>query len=235
MSVAKKEWPLGPIIIGVSGFCVLLALGIWQFTKVQWKNSIIAEAEQRLLAPPSALPTTLDPPRDDYKRVMLEGVFLNDEESYFLTSRPPFGPGFDVIVPFVTTDDRRVLVDRGYVPQSLRDPAERTDTKVEGTTQVVGVLRWPDDTSAWTLDADLSKREFYSRSVPPLADFMETEPVMVMASETDGPGWPRGSKAQVNIRNQHLPYAIQWFAIAAVWALMSLIWFRKVARPDDAE
>lgn len=232
---AKRSWPLGPLVIGVGGFSILIALGVWQFSKVQWKNAIIADAEQRLMADPVGLPAVPDPVRDDYQRVAFEGRFVNGEESYFLTSLPPFGPGFDVIVPFETVGGRRVLVDRGFVPQALRDPAERTDTMVEDVTTVEGVLRWPQDTSAWSLEADLPKREFYSRTVAPLADFMQTEPILVIASETGGPGWPRGSAAQVNIRNQHLPYAIQWFAIAAAWALMSIVWLRKVAqpKPDD--
>ena len=232
MSASQKKWPLGPMIFGVGGFCVLIALGIWQTSKVSWKNSVIADAEQRLTAPPAALPKTLDAQRDDYKRVVVEGRFLNDEESYFLTSQTLKGPGFDVIVPFETTDGRRILIDRGYVPQRLRDPSTRAETTIEGPTRVEGVLRWPDDTSSWTLDADLPKREFYSRSVKPLADLMNTEQVLVMASETAGNAWPRGSKAQVNIRNSHLPYAIQWFLIAAAWAVMSFFWTRKLMRGE---
>ena len=231
---AENRLPLGPLIVGLGGFCILIALGVWQFGKVQWKNEVIAEAEQRLVAPPRALPGDLDPKRDDYMRVTAQGRFLNDDESYFLTSFPVQGPGFNIITPFETEDGRRILVDRGYVPQSLRNPAERTDTRIDGPTEVTGVLRWPDDTSSWTLDHDPAKREFYSREVEKLAAFMGTDEVMILASETDGSGWPRGSAAQVNIRNQHLPYAIQWFAIAAVWALMSFFWMRKARREPPA-
>lgn len=226
--------PLGPLIVGLGGFCILIALGVWQFSKVQWKNAIIAEAEERLLAAPRPLPTSFDPERDNYMPVTVEGRFVNEGESYFLTSFPAKGPGFNVITPFETADGRRILVDRGYVPQTLRDPAERADTRIDGPTEVTGVLRWPDDTSSWTLDHDPAKREFYSREVEKLAAFMDTDNVMILASETDGPGWPRGSAAQVNIRNQHLPYAIQWFAIAAVWALMSFFWMRKARRERPA-
>ncbi len=230
----KNRLPLGPLIVGLGGFCLLIALGVWQFGKVQWKNEVIAEAENRLLAPPRPLPDSLDPERDNYMRVTATGRFLNEDESYFLTSFPVQGPGFNIITPFETTDGRRILVDRGYVPQAVRDPAKRTDTRMDAPTEVTGVLRWPDDTSAWTLDHDPAKREFYSREVEKLAAFMNTDEVMIQAAKTDGPGWPRGSEAQVNIRNQHLPYAIQWFAIAAVWALMSFFWMRKTMRERQA-
>ncbi len=232
MSAGHKSSTWGPLIIGIGGFCVLIALGFWQWAKVDQKNRVIAEAEQRLLTPPRPLPEKPDAERDNYMRVTVEGRFVNSEESYFLTSQTLKGPGFDIIVPFETGNGRRILVNRGYVPQALRDPATRTDTTIEGPAQVTGVLRWPDDTSSWTLDPDIAKREFYSRSVAPLAGFMKTEQVMVTASETGGTEWPRGSKAQVNIRNAHLPYAIQWFAIAGIWALMTVIWLRRLARSE---
>lgn len=232
---AETRWPLGPVLIGLGGFLVLVALGVWQFSKVQWKNGIIAAAEQRLESAPIALPTAPNADRDDYLRVALAGTFAHGEESYFLSSKPPFGPGFNIITPFDTKDGRRILVDRGFVPQTLRDPAARTETTKSGLQELEGVLRWPQDTSFWTPEANLSKREWYSREVAPLAQALGTEPVLVVEAAADRTGWPRGSEAQVNIRNQHLPYAVQWFAIAAVWALMSLFWLRKVARSDAPE
>ena len=102
MSASQKKWPLGPMIIGAGGFCVLIALGVWQSSKVAWKNSVIADAEQRLIAPPTALPEIPDAERDNYKRVAVEGRYVNGEESYFLTSQTLKGPGFDIIVPFET-------------------------------------------------------------------------------------------------------------------------------------
>ena len=232
MSVAKRNWPLGPIIIGLGGFCVLVALGVWQVQRLQWKNAIIAEAEQRLLVASEPLPKALEAERDDYKRVSVSGKFDHSSEQYVLTSKPPHGPGFDIITVFETEDQRRILVDRGFVPQALRDPSTRTDTREDGMVELDGVLRWPSDRTNFTPDPNPSIREWYSREVPPLAEVMKTEPVMIVQGPTGGSGWPRGGKAQVNIRNQHLPYAIQWFAIAGVWALMSILWLRKVARSD---
>jgi surfeit locus 1 family protein len=232
MSATKRNWPLGPIIVGLGGFCVLVTLGFWQVQRLQWKNAIIAEAEQRLTVAPEALPATLDPGRDDYKRVTVSGRFDHASENYVLTSMPPNGPGFAIITVFETIEGRRILVDRGFVPQMFRDPSTRTDTREDGMIKLEGVLRWPSDKSSFTPDPNPSIREWYSREVPPLAEAMDTEEVMIVQGPTDGPGWPRGGAAQVNIRNQHLPYAIQWFAIAGVWALMSILWFRKVARSD---
>ena len=76
-------------------------------------------------------------------------------------------------------------------------------------------------------------REWYARDVFSLAESMKTEPLMIVQTEPgDGPSakWPRIGKERATMRNQHLSYAITWFSLAAVWAVMSLLWFRKLAR-----
>ena len=60
-----------------------------------------------------------------------------------------------------------------------------------------------------------------------MAAALGTEPVLLVAAASDDPGGaaaPAGHAS--NIRNDHLGYAITWFALAAVWAGMTgyLLW-----------
>ena len=61
-----------------------------------------------------------------------------------------------------------------------------------------------------------------------LAEVLETEPVLVVASfvEGDAQGIEPIPVAVEGIPNNHLSYAVQWFLIAATWAGMTLglIW-----------
>lgn len=225
---------LGPLAIGLGGVAVLLSLGVWQLQRLQWKNGLIAEAERRMEAAPVPLPDAPDATRDDYKPVFVEGVFDNDGERYVLTSLPPHGPGFKIITP-LQSGERRILVDRGFVPQVERDPSSRSGSQPEGLVRVEGVLRWPDDRSRYTPEPDRRIREWYARDVASLADDARTEPVMIVQSNGPGDGWPRAGKEQVTMRNQHLPYALTWFSLALVWAAMSFVWFRKLARESRGE
>lgn len=215
----------GPLVIGLGGLAALLALGFWQVERLDWKRGIIAEAERRLAAPPVALPVDLDPARDDYRPVFVEGRFVGDE-LYHLTSRKPHGPGFDVIAPFETTDGRRILVERGYVPQAMRDPATRTPP--QGERRVTGFLRWPDDVNVFTPDPDPVERIWYARNVPSLAAAAGTEPVMIVQAPTAAGGYPRGRAVAVAIRNNHRTYAVTWFCVAAIWLGMTLFWVRRL-------
>jgi surfeit locus 1 family protein len=46
---------------------------------------------------------------------------------------------------------------------------------------------------------------------------MLAAPVVVEADATPNPGgWPKGGQTRVTFRNEHLQYAITWFALAAV-------------------
>lgn len=228
----KKSAPLGPMIVGLGGVAVLLSLGVWQLQRLQWKNGLIAEAEQRMAAEPEALPIDPDPERDDYKPVFATGVFDNTNERYVLTSLPPHGPGFKVISPF-RTGDRLILVDRGFVPQDKKLPEARPVVLPASPVRVEGVLRWPDDTNRFTPAPDPAIREWYARDVVSLAESMKAEPLMIVQTKPiDGPSaeWPRINSVHVSMRNQHLGYALTWFSLAAIWAVMSLLWFRKLAR-----
>ena len=45
---------LFPLLMGVVGVAVLLALGAWQLRRLEWKNAIVAEIDARLVAAPVA-------------------------------------------------------------------------------------------------------------------------------------------------------------------------------------
>jgi len=214
----------GPLVIGLGGLVVLLGLGFWQLDRLEWKRGIIAEAERRLAQDPAPLPAELDPARDDYLPVIVEGQFVGDE-LYHLTSQKPQGPGFDVIAPFETVDGRRILIERGYIPQNQRDPATRDAP--QGVQQVEGFLRWPDDLNRFTPDPDPAMRIWYARNVPSLSDAAGTEPVMIVQAPTGTDTLPKGRAVEVRMRNNHLNYALTWFAVAAIWFGMTLLWARR--------
>jgi len=217
---------LGPIVIGLGGLATLLALGFWQLDRLDWKRGIIAEAERRLDNPPVALPDDLEPVRDDYLPVFVTGRF-DGEPLYHLTTQKPKGPGFDIIAPFETADGRRILIERGYIPQEQRDTATGS-TSPPGEVRIEGFLRWPDDVNRFTPDPDAAKRIWYARNVPSLSGAARTEPVMIVQAPTGAADYPRGRAVAVKIRNHHLQYALTWFSVALIWLVMTVIWARRL-------
>lgn len=238
MSLIAKLKPLGPLVVGLGGFLVLAGLGAWQVQRLAWKQGLIAEASARIAAEPVALPRELDPARDDYKPVIVQGRYIGAETINVLTSFKPHGPGYELVTPFETSDGRRILVNRGFAPHATREGgvAKMPDAPTLPQ-QVTGLLRWPDDTNAFTPEPNLEKREWYAQNVPSLAAATGAEPAMVVRQPDGSEGWPKARPPQVTLPNNHLQYAITWFSIALIWVVMSVIWMRRqrLARRGEPE
>ncbi|MDQ7010813.1 MAG: SURF1 family cytochrome oxidase biogenesis protein [Mariprofundaceae bacterium] len=118
------------IIFGLVGTAILISLGVWQFQRMTWKNNILAEIDARLAQAPVALPITLDPVADKYLQVKVTGE-IAEGELHVLTFGDS-GPGFRVIAPMVLEDGRRILVDRGFVPETEKTAAAPSGDAARG-------------------------------------------------------------------------------------------------------
>ena len=198
----------------------LVALGAWQLERLRWKLALIDAVQKNMAAAPITLDEALTLGAGAaYHRVQLEGRYDNARESYVFGTGEAGDPVFHVIVPFRTTSGREVLIDRGIVPQVLRDPAARWRGLVAGRTTVVGVWRAPEPANPFAPNPDHSRHIWYSRDVFGMAKdrgIRLAASAVVEADATPNPGgWPKGGQTVVSFRNEHLQYAITWFLLAA--------------------
>jgi surfeit locus 1 family protein len=209
-----------PLLLGLAGVAVLGALGLWQLQRLAWKEALIADIAARIAAAPVPLPETPDPARDQYLPVAVAGA-LGGEEAHVLTSLPGQGPGFRVISA-LTAGDRRVLVDLGFVPETAKD-APRVAERVV----VTGNLFWPPEAPS-APPPDAARGIWFADDPDAMAAALGTEPLIVVARDVAGAeiGTRPLPVSPTGIRNDHLGYAVTWFGLAAVWAVMSgwLVW-----------
>lgn len=215
-----------PVVLGIAGCAVLVALGTWQLRRLEWKEAILAEIEAKIAAVPVALPQAPDPGRDGYLPVTVTGA-LGGEELHVLTSQKEAGPGYRVI-SVLTAGERRVMVDLGFVPEAAKDAGRMAEAVT-----VTGNLHWPDETDGWTPAPDAARGIWFARDVPAMAAALGTEQVLVVAREVTGADlgvtpWPIDTAA---IPNDHRQYAITWFSLAAVWAAMAGLLAWRAVRP----
>ncbi len=210
------------IIIGLGGAAILLSLGIWQLQRLAWKQGVIAEIDARILAAPVAVPAMPDPETDAYLPVAVTGTMTGDTLR-ILVSQKDVGAGYRLITA-LETRDRRVLLDRGFVPV---DAPETTLPKKE--VNVTGNLQWPQETDGFTPAPDTDRNIWFARDVPAMAAALDTEPVLIVARTLTGDD-PSVAPFPVDtsrIPNDHLQYAITWFSLAAIWLAMSLLFLRR--------
>lgn len=216
------------LVVGAGGTALLVSLGLWQVRRMHWKAGVIAAIEAEVAAPPVALDTLAAPDRsrDLYRPVTVAGR-TTGPEVLMLTGRAGAGAGFEVIAVFATDTGRRILLDRGFVPEAGRD-APRPPVALA----VTGNLHWPQETDAFTPPPDAATGLWFARDVPAMAAALGTEPVMVVAREVVGDAQgivpvPVDTSA---IPDNHRQYAVTWFSLAAVWAGMTAFFLWRIRR-----
>ena len=103
---------------GYAAVAVLLALGVWQVERLQWKRALIAQVERRLAAAPVAAPGPAQWPAigkgDAYTRVRVTGRWAGRDVR--VQAVTDLGGGYWVVTPLVTQQGWTVLVNRGFSP-----------------------------------------------------------------------------------------------------------------------
>lgn len=221
-----------PVSILVAGLIALLALtgltalGVWQLHRRTWKLELIAAVDQRMHAAPVDAPgptvwPSIDASRDEYRRVRVVGHFLGDRETLVqaVTDR---GGGYWVMVPLRTDAGFTILVNRGFVPPDHGDLTDPGGSASAAPTVVTGLLRMTEPGGGFLHSNDPAANRWYSRDVAAIAqaDYLtDVAPYFIdadaMPGDRDG---PIGGLTVVRFPNNHLVYALTWFALAAMVA-----------------
>lgn len=210
------------VLISLSIFAALLftglvSLGVWQIHRLQWKRALIHQVETRIHDRPRPAPL-LAGPNDTYLRIMTRGRFLHDRATLVQASAIR-GPGYWVMTPMITDGGFTMIVNRGFVPPDRRSSYDRP----AGTVRIVGLLRQTEPGGGFLRANDPKAGRWYSRDVTaisrahdlpaPVANyFLDQE------HSPDSGTLPIGGLTIVSFPNNHLPYAITWFALAAMVA-----------------
>jgi surfeit locus 1 family protein len=225
----------------------LIWLGVWQLHRLTWKRDLIAQVNRTLTSPPLALDAALKLGKAaEYHKVALTGRFDHAKEG-FVYGIANGAPVYHVLTPFTTVDGRVLLVDRGIIPQEKRDPKTRQAGNSEAVQNLVGVWRKPDPPEPMAPAADNGERIWLSRDITWIArvdHITFAAPAVIEADATPNPGgWPKGGQTVVSFRNEHLQYAITWFALGLVLILCygamhvslgRLRWKRGIDPMEDA-
>jgi surfeit locus 1 family protein len=218
------------LIFSLAGLGVLLWLGTWQVQRLAWKQEILSEIDGRIAAEPVPLPQQVSEDEDKYLPVTVSGD-MEPGEIHVLVSVKQVGAGYRIIQSF-STEDRTILVDRGFVPTT----AKQTD-RLTGPMEVTGNLHWPDEIDSYTPEADINSNIWFARDVPNLAAALGAEPILLIARTQTDPGVTPLPVDTAGIPNDHLQYAITWFGLALVWAAMTgyFLWRNRAPSESDPQ
>ncbi|MEE9453730.1 MAG: SURF1 family protein [Paracoccaceae bacterium] len=208
-----------PLIAGVIGTAILLSLGTWQLQRMSWKQGVLAAIDARLSMPAIAVPADPDPVADKYLQVNVSGT-LEPVELHVLGFGNG-GPGFRVIAAMVLKDGRRILVDRGFIPETAKNTVRNG-----GAVIATGSMIWPQETDKYIAAPDRAKNIWFARNVPLMAETLGTLPLMVALHQSNNNQGITPQIPSINISNRHLEYVLTWYGLAIIWFGMTgyLLW-----------
>ena len=207
---------------------VLVLLGNWQMRRLAWKEQLLATIEDRRTGPAATVFDVIDlwerKGDVDYSAMRATGT-LEPVETYVYATRSG-QVGWHVLSPLRLADGRALIVNRGFVPDALRDPDERPGAGrgAEGDdasaleVEVEGLARDPLFERPNRFVPDNEADEFYWKDYPAIVEALdlapdETLPFLMDAGPTAPGTWPEGGVTIIDLPNNHLGYAVTWYGI----------------------
>ena len=221
-----------PVVLGVLGvlvFAALVALGTWQVRRLYWKLDLIERVDRRVHAEPVASPGAdrwdrLTRQSDEYRHVRLTGIFL-PQSTTLVQAVTDLGSGFWILTALRTAEGNVVLINRGYVPSVATAAPFKTSQPATGPDRVTvtGLLRMNEPGGGFLRKNDPAVDRWYSRDVVAIAaarGLSHAAPYFIdQDAALDAPGkYPVGGLTVVSFPNNHLVYALTWYALALMVA-----------------
>ena len=221
------------LVLGAVAFTGLMALGVWQVQRLQWKLALIERVERRANAAPVAAPVqaqwaAVKRESNEYTRVQVSGHFDHSRETLVRASTE-LGSGFWVLTPMMTTSGFWVLVNRGFVSAAYSAPASRVSST--DLQSINGLLRLSEPGGSFLQHNDVAAGRWYSRDVQAIANSVALDarpgasalvavaPYFIDAAASQAvQEWPRGGLTVLSFYNNHAIYAVTWFVLAAMVA-----------------
>ena len=204
----------------VTIFCIL---GTWQLYRLQWKLELISEITFGLDSRPIEYSDSI---KKNYQRVSANGKFNFDKQIYLYSLNENGKPGYDVITPFRTNKNENVLINRGWIKKEFKNnPIINSDAKIEK--KIVGLLRKIYKPNIFKPANDLKNNIWFSIN---LEDLKETSGEQfnefIIFLEDNRAKIPEPKTISIDVPNNHLKYAITWYAIS-ISIIFYYLYFRR--------
>ncbi|MCI5049392.1 MAG: SURF1 family protein [Rickettsiales bacterium] len=218
-----------PLLISLTGFVLMMVLGAWQVQRLMWKEALIAEIEHAVAQTPlSKIPPADQIEEKRFYSVKLTGNYMAEHQlhiaaRYFLSQL-----GYHILVPFKVTGDDPVLVNVGWIPAKQKDSF--TLELPKGKTTITAQIRTSNERNPFTPENQPEKNIWFGRDAVDMGTYIDLDAqpfTLDLLGEQDFNQLPVPSKGIVNLRNDHLGYAITWFSVGFGILVIFILYHRK--------
>ena len=235
----------GFAIFTLAMVALFIGLGVWQLQRRVEKHALIAALDERLAAAPVPLPpaarwSTLTPERDEFRRVIFTATYDGRLDAMVYSSgssiRPDIsGPGTWAFLPARLSSGETIAINAGFVPNTMqdRDVQDRAVARLITGQPVTmtGYIRFPIAAGVLTPNVEHDKRLWFARDHLEMAQALGWKEVAPFYIDLESPvppsGIPKPGPLDVQLRDDHMQYALTWFTLAAAVVIAFAVWLRR--------
>lgn len=208
-----KRPPLIPTLMTFIIVATCIGLGLWQLKRRDWKHDLIARAEAASQLPPVG-------PNDYYR------AFLGERSIQYRRAELPCTPGR--VLPY----DLRGGASRDGRPGYLVLVSCRPNRKPP---DIVAVAGWTDRPDAAAIPVTVDTVFTGTLIERPYGRRAKARPTFMLIPDTAvSPLTPARQPTPGELPDNHLSYALQWFAFAVTALVIYGLWLRRSVSPPKA-
>jgi surfeit locus 1 family protein len=148
------------------------------------------------------------------------------------------GPGTWAFMPARLAGGETVVINAGFVPNTMQDRGleDRTVARLMTNQPVMltGYIRFPEKAGMLTPTENLAKRLWFTRDHLAMAQALGWGEVAPFYIDLESPmppsGVPKPGPLEVHLKDDHMQYAITWFALAGAVVVAFGVWMRAQTR-----
>ena len=216
-----------PAFLIIATIAFLVSLGLWQLERADQKRTIEAAILNANTGPVELIANGRELLDKEYYDVRLQGNYLSDKQFIYDNQIVDQVSGYYVLTPFILTDQLGViLVNRGFIPwngqrEKLADIAVDSvsrDIKVQVSSPIKRMELKATDVSRQfpvliqAIDFDVLEEVSKLKFVK----------VVGLLDPSSSDGYVRKWEPYTGSIEKHIGYAIQWFLMALVLAIIGL-------------
>jgi cytochrome oxidase assembly protein ShyY1 len=224
---------------------------VWQLQRRVEKHALIAALTERLAAAPIPLPppaqwSALNPAHDEFSRVSFTATYQSRLDAMVYSSGSAVredisGPGTWAFLPARLPDGETVAINAGFVPNMMQDRGQQDRAVAQLITQqpvsLTGYLRFPESAGMLTPAQDRTKRLWFTRDHLAMAQALGWDKVAPFYIDLEAPvpanGIPKPGPLEIHLKDDHMQYAITWFALAGAVVIAFGVWVRAQRRQSS--
>ena len=227
-------------------------LGVWQLQRRVEKHALIAALTERLAAAPGSLPLpaqwgALSPQRDEFRRVRFTATYQPAPDAMVYSSGSAVredisGPGTWAFLPARLPSGETIVINAGFVQNTMQDRSQQDRAVMRLVTgepvALTGYIRFPEMAGALTPAENIAKRLWFTRDHLAMARTLgwgqggsQVAPFYIdLEQPVPAGGIPKPGPLEVHLKDDHLQYALTWFALAGAVVIAFGIWLRAQRR-----